>query len=56
LFLRSGSLENHDKAEYDAKVGKWYVANVNGKPVSWEAVYNVSASRKKITPSPIRRT
>jgi hypothetical protein len=41
-----GALYNRDdvKAEYDSKVGKWYVANVNGKPVPWEAVYNVSVS------------
>jgi len=41
-----GALYNRDdvKVEYDAKVGKWYMANVNGKPVPWEAVYNISIS------------
>ncbi len=41
-----GALYNRDdvKAEYDAGVGKWYVVNLNGKPVPWEAVYNISFS------------
>ena len=41
-----GALYNRDdvKAEYDPKVGKWFVANLNGKPVPWESVYNVSFS------------
>jgi len=38
-----GALYNRDdvKVEYDAGAGKWFIANVNGKPVPWEAVYNV---------------
>lgn len=38
-----GALYNRDdvKVEYDTGVGKWFIANINGKPVPWEAVYNV---------------
>ena len=32
------------KVEYDTGAGKWFVANLNGKPVPWEAVYNVFVS------------
>ena len=41
-----GALYNRDdvKVEYDAKVGKWFVANLNGKPVPWESFYNVFLS------------
>lgn len=46
-----GALYNRDdvKVEYDARVGKWYLANVNGKPVPWEAVYNVFLSSEGIS-------
>ncbi len=41
-----GAFYNRDdvKVEYDAKAGKWFVANLNGKPVPWESVYNVFLS------------
>jgi len=41
-----GALYNRDdvKVEYDTAVRKWFIANVNGKPVPWEAVYNVFLS------------
>jgi len=41
-----GALYNRDdvKVEYDSGVGKWFIANVNGKPVPWESVYNVFLS------------
>jgi len=41
-----GALYNKDdvKVEYDAGAAKWFIANVNGKPVPWEAVYNVFLS------------
>lgn len=39
----AGGLANRDeiKVEYDATVGKWYVANLNKTPVPWGAAYNV---------------
>lgn len=38
-----GALYNRDAVEalYDATAHKWYVANLNSKPVPWESVYNV---------------
>jgi hypothetical protein len=55
-----GALYNRDdvKVEYDAAAAKWYIANVNGKPVPWEAVYNVFLSPSGIanttSPTPTR--
>ncbi|HAF14662.1 MAG TPA: hypothetical protein DCK93_00840 [Blastocatellia bacterium] len=41
-----GALYNKDdvKAIYDATAHKWFIANVNNKPVPWEAVYNIVIS------------
>ena len=38
-----GALYNKDdvKALYDETARKWYVVNLNNKPVPWESVYNV---------------
>ena len=39
------------KVEYDATVRKWYVANINNKPVPWEVAYNIVIDSRGSTTS-----